>query len=131
MKWKKAFADILLILRSNRPIVLGLKYIPVMSVVLLTIHTGLLLVGCHEILTVGLSAALLVLFMILLSIKFNFCLLHKAMIVYMALMTLCICLQRLDLFGESLTLFRVVMFAFGVVLAVLALTKGKDDGCCE
>lgn len=126
---KKLFAGLKETLKSNRPIVLGIKFIPVISVMLLTLHVGLLLCGWHEVITVGLSAVLLVTLLILLSIRFNFCMLHKALIAYMAVMTLCICIQRMDGFGQALTIFRTIMFMLGLILSYLAVKKFNDDDC--
>ena len=67
--------------------------------------------------------------LILLSIRFNFCRLHKAMIVYMALMVLCICIQNANGFGRLLNVFRILMLVIGSGLIALSVFKKCDDGC--
>lgn len=128
-KLLKLFADLKGILKSNHLIVLGIKYIPLVSTLLLTLHVAFLLMGLYEPITVGLSAVLLVVLMVLLSIRFSFCWLHRAMIIYMAVMTLCICVQKYDGFGTLVTAVRLVLFAIGVGLAALAIFKKCDDEC--
>lgn len=116
---------------TNRLIVLGIKYIPVACTILLTLHTLLLILGCNEPITVTLSVALLVLLLVLLSFRFHFCKFHKAMIIYMAVMTLCICLQKYGAFGNILLVARVLMLCVGLVLVVYGVIKIKGDDCCK
>lgn len=121
------------ILKSNRFVVLGLKYIPVCITLLLTLHVALLLVGVFDPITVVLSAILLAILVLLLSIRFGFCALHKATVVYMLLMTVCIGLQKYDLFGRTLMFFRIAMLIFGAVLIALLVNKlvREGDGKCK
>lgn len=114
---------------SGHAISSGIKYIPVIGVILLTIHTALLILDIHEVVTVCLAEVLLILFLILLSTKFQFCALHKALILYMSLMTGCICIQKLCGFGESLMGTRWLMFIVGVLLIALAIYKRNEDEC--
>ena len=125
-KIKDFFAKAKPYLQMNKAIVLGIRYIPIVCVFLLTLHVMLLLFGVHEPISVGISVAL-----ILLSFRFHFCKLHRAMIIYMAIMTLCICIQRANLFGAALTVARVIMLIIGVALIIIAAFKLKDDECGE
>lgn len=129
MKLKDIFAT----LTSNRLVVLGIKYIPVCATILLTLHVGLLLLGVFDPVTIVLSALLLSVLMLLLSIRFGFCALHKATVVYMILMTLCIGLQKLNVFGCTLIFFRIAMLIFGAVLIALLVNKlvRESDGKCK
>lgn len=114
----------------NRNIICGIKYIPVICALLLTLHVGLLLIGIQEAVTVGVAAVLLVLLLVLLSIKFHFCILHKMLILYMAVCTLCICIQRMNGFEHQiLKPVRLVLFALGIALLTWAAIKLKDDDC--
>ena len=114
---------------GNTFVVKGINYVPLLSTILLTIHVGLLLVGIRGIVTEVASILLLVLLTILLSVRFNFCILHKLLILYMTIMTICVCIQRFNGFGVTLTSFRVLVFALGVVLSGLAIYKINEDGC--
>ena len=125
-KIKDFFAKAKPSLQMNKAIVLGIRYIPIACVFLLTLHVMLLLFGVYEPISVGISVAL-----ILLSFRFHFCKLHRAMIIYMAIMTLCICIQRANLFGAALTVARVIMLIIGVALIIIAAFKLKDDECGE
>ena len=125
-KIKDFFAKAKPCLQMNKAIVLGIRYIPVACVFLLTLHVMLLLFGVYEPISVGISVAL-----ILLSFRFHFCKLHRAMIIYMAIMALCICIQRVNLFGVALTAARVIMLIIGVALIIIAAFKLKDDECGE
>lgn len=130
MRLKKIVATIKNYFAGNRLIVCGIKYIPVICTVLLTLHIALLLHGYYEVITVGVSAFLIVLLLILLSIRFKFCALHKAMIVYMVLNTICICVKRMEGFdADFLFCLRIAMFAFGVALVVLGIKKLYDNDC--
>ena len=119
-KIKDFFAKAKPSLQMNKAIVLGIRYIPIACVFLLTLHVMLLLFGVHEPISVGISVALILLLLILLSFRFHFCKLHRAMIIYMAIMTLCIC-----------TVARVIMLIIGVALIIIAAFKLKDDECGE
>lgn len=119
---------------GNNIVVKGIKYIPILSTILLTVHVGFLLLGIEEIYTEWLSVlllVLLVLLMVLLSVRFNFCVLHKLLILYMTIMTCCVCVQRLDGFGDALNSFRIVLFAIGAALSGIAIYKINEDGCGE
>lgn len=131
MKAKIKFAQGIKSISSTHSIIHGIKYIPVLCCILLTAHTAFLLAGIYEIFTVGLSAFLLLVLLILLSIKFDFCALHKAMIIYAALSDVCICLKLLGVWGDALFACRVIMFCLGLLLVVLALVKMKNDECCK
>lgn len=109
----------------NKLIVYGIKYIPAICTFLLSLHVFLLLMDVYEPITVGLSAVLL----ILLSFRFGFCKLHKAMIAYIGIMTLCICIQKFDGFGLLLRGARIIMLVIGSVLLALSAIKFKNDGC--
>lgn len=63
--------------------------------------------------------------MYLLSREFEFCLLHKLQILYVALIFTCIFLQKWDIFGEALNAFRWLFFILG--LALLAVTAYKKN----
>ena len=125
LAWLKGFT------RGNNLIVKGIKYIPMICTFLLSLHVFLLLMDVYEPITVGISAVLMVILLILLSIRFGFCKLHKAMIAYMGVMTLCICIQKYDGFGILLRAVRIVMLVIGVVLLVLSALKCKNDECGE
>ena len=125
LAWLKGFT------RGNNLIVKGIKYIPMICTFLLSLHVFLLLMDVYEPVTVGISAVLMVILLILLSIRFGFCKLHKAMIAYMGVMTLCICIQKYDGFGILLRAVRIVMLVIGVVLLVLSALKCKNDECGE
>ena len=125
LAWLKGFTH------GNNLIVKGIKYIPVICMFLLSLHVFLLLMDVYEPVTVGISVVLMVVLLILLSIRFGFCKLHKAMIVYMGVMTLCICIQKYDGFGILLRAVRIVMLVIGVVLLVLSALKCKNDECGE
>lgn len=125
LAWLKGFTQ------GNNLIVKGIKYIPVICTFLLSLHVFLLLMDVYEPVTVGISVVLMVVLLILLSIRFGFCKLHKAMIVYMGVMTLCICIQKYDGFGILLRAVRIVMLVIGVVLLVLSALKCKNDECGE
>lgn len=114
---------------SGRAVSCGIKYIPVAGTTLLALHTALLILGVHEMLTVCLSVVLLVTFLVLLSVRFQFCALHRALILYMSLLTGCICIQKLCGFGESLMGTRWLMFIVGVLLIALAIYKRNEDEC--
>lgn len=129
MKPRSMFAKISSWLHSSKLLVYGIKYIPPISVLLMTIHTALLICGIHEVITIGVSAVLLVCLLILFSIKFRFCALHKALIAYMGVTTLCICLQGEDLLGCMLNPLRLIMLLIGIILSVIAFVKLKDDDC--
>lgn len=125
LAWLKGFT------RGNNLIVKGIKYIPMICTFLLSLHVFLLLMDVYEPVTVGISAVLMVILLILLSIRFGFCKLHKAMIAYMGVMTLCICIQKYDGFGILIRAVRIVMLVIGVVLLVLSALKCKNDECGE
>lgn len=125
LAWLKGFTQ------GNNLIVKGIKYIPMICTFLLSLHVFLLLMDVYEPITVGISAVLMVILLILLSIRFGFCKLHKAMIVYMGVTTLCICIQKYDGFGILLRAVRIVMLVIGVVLLVLSALKCKNDECGE
>ena len=125
LAWLKGFTQ------GNNLIVKGIKYIPVICTFLLSLHVFLLLMDVYEPVTVGISVVLMVVLLILLSFRFGFCKLHKAMIVYMGVMTLCICIQKYDGFGILLRAVRIVMLVIGVVLLVLSALKCKNDECGE
>lgn len=118
-------------LSGSRVIVYGIKYIPLLCTLLTTIHIGLLVAGKYEPITVGAAAALMLLLLVLLSIRFKFCKLHKAMILYGVGLTACVCIQKLSGFGPFVTAFRVVMMAVGIGLLALALYKWRNDECGE
>lgn len=118
------------LLSGNKIVVLGIKYIPIICTILLTLHIGALLVGLHEPVTVAFAAVLMVVLLVLLSIRFSFCRLHKALIIFMATVTLCICIQKYQAFGAVITAARLMMFAIGIGLVVLAICKiVKKDDC--
>lgn len=116
-------------LGENKLIVYGIKYIPAICTFLLSLHVFLLLMDVYEPITVGLSAVLLIVLLILLSFRFGFCKLHKAMIAYIGIMTLCICIQKFDGFGLLLRGARIIMLVIGSVLLALSAIKFKNDGC--
>lgn len=116
-------------LKSNRLIVYGIKYLPLVCTVLMTVHIGLLLFGVYEPITVSLTCLLMALLLVLLSVKFGFCILHKLMLLYMSVAFVCICLQNLDMFGCMLKFARIIMFIAGVVLIIFALKKKETDEC--
>lgn len=116
---------------GNKLLVKGIKYIPIICTFLLSLHIFLLLMDVYEPITVGISAVLMVVLLILLSIRFGFCKLHKAMIIYMGVMTLCICIQKYEGFGLLLRAVRIVMLVIGVVLLVLSALKCNNDECGE
>lgn len=128
---KNLLARIRFALNGNRLLVKAMKYIPVICTGLVTIHIALLLLGFYEPVTISLCVILCVALLILLSVRFRFCKLHLAMVVYMALMTMCVCIQKLNGFGSIITAARLVMLILGMVLFVLAIIKGKSDGCSE
>ena len=117
--------------QGNKLIVKGIKYIPIICTFLLSLHIFLLLMDVYEPITVGISAVLMVVLLILLSFRFGFCKLHKAMIIYMGVMTLCICIQEYEGFGLLVRAVRIIMLVIGVVLLVLSALKCKNDECGE
>ena len=117
--------------QGNKLIVKGIKYIPIICTFLLSLHVFLQLMDVYEPITVGISAVLMVVLLILLSFRFGFCKLHKAMIIYMGVMTLCICIQEYEGFGLLVRAVRIVMLVIGVVLLVLSALKCKNDECGE
>lgn len=129
MKVEDMFARIRNSLEGNKLIVLGIKYIPLICTALATLHVSLLLLDIYEPYSIGLAVLLMLVLLILLSIRFNFCRLHKAMIVYMALMVLCICIQNVNGFGRLLNVFRILMLVIGSGLIALSAFKKCDDGC--
>ncbi len=114
---------------SGRAISHGIKFIPFAGVSLLTLHVIFLILGVHEAFTVSVSIVLLVALLILMSVKFHYCALHKSLILYMSLVTGCICIQKVGGFGESLTGTRWVVLIVGVFLIALSFYKCKSDGC--
>lgn len=131
MKPGELFARIKGCMNGNRLVVLGIKYIPVICTILLTLHVAMLLMGVYEPFTAGVSVFLILVLLVLLSFRFGFCKLHKAMIIYMVAMTVCVCIQKCDGFGRLLTLFRMIMFGIGCVLVALSFLKGCGNGDCE
>ena len=126
----KVFLDwIDTIVGGNKPLVYGIKYIPLACTFLMVIHIALLLLGYYEPITAGLAVFLVLVLLILLSYRFGFCRLHKAMIWYMVAMTACICIQKYDGFGTVLSVVRLIMFGVGCFLIGLACLKGLDDEC--
>lgn len=130
MKHLRLLARTKEVLNGNRLVVLGIKYIPLICTILLTLHLAMLLMGVYEPFTASLSVFLMLVLLICLSFRFGFCKLHKAMIVYMAAMTICVCIQKCDGFGRLLTLIRMIMFGIGCVLVALSFLKGKSNGEC-
>lgn len=126
---KGLFSRIKEYLDGNQIIVLGIKYIPVICTALATVHLAFLLMHIYEPYSVSLAVVLMLILLILLSIRFNFCCLHKAMILYMVLMAICICIRKADGFGKLLTVFRLGMFAIGIGLLSLAIFKKCGDDC--
>lgn len=117
--------------KSNSPIVYGIKFIPFICTALMVVHTGLLVLDKYEPVTITIAAILMVVFLVLLSIRFNFCRLHKAMILYIGVMILCVCVQSLDGFGVVLTIARMLMFGFGMGLMMSAFLNKTDNGNCD
>lgn len=115
---------------KSKAIVFGMKYIPIIATILATIHIGLLLMGHYEPVTISVATVLLLILMILISIRFHFCKLHKAMVVFMALMVACIGFQTKGRFGPVLTFARLLVFAFGACLSMASIITNKknDDG---
>lgn len=118
-------------LSENHNIVKGIKFIPIVSTMMLTVHIALLLLGISEIISVGISSFLLVVLLVLLSIKFHFCILHKCLVAYLGLVNLCICIRKLDGFGVMLDGIRVLLLVSGIVLSIFTIKNicenGRDD----
>lgn len=131
MKPSIQLANIKCLFKGNKLLVYGIKYIPIICTILLTLREALRLLGVYEPITASLAIILNVVLLILLSIRFSFCKLHKAMIIYMALMTLCICIQKYDVFGEAVRFVQLGLFAIGVGLVSLAIFKKCNDDCGE
>lgn len=95
-----------------------LKFLPAVGTVTMTIHIGLLLMGIDLYIAEFLAGASVGMTLLLfsLSLEFDFCNLHKVLIVYNALTSLCTFLRRMDVFGPTLTPARWVMFSIGAVL---------------
>lgn len=117
---------------SNKSVVIGIKYIPVIATILITLHIALLLLGIYEPITMSIAVILLLILLVLLSIRFNFCILHKILVIYMALMALCICIEKFHGFGAALLPARLIMFGAGCVLCVLLIIKlHRNNGKCQ
>ena len=131
MRPKDIIAKLKTALGGNKIIIYGIKYIPIACTILLTIHMALLLLGLNESITVGAAAILILCLLVLLSFKFNFCLLHKIMIAYIALSTTFICIWRMG--GEFLmnTILRIIALIVGVALITMSVKKIKGDDCCQ
>ena len=116
---------------STRSSIWMMKYVPFLAAVLLTAHCGFLLAGINlhiveHIMGFSVSATLMFL---CLSYHFRFCPLHKFLIVYDALMQLCICLQEHDVFGGGITIARWVMFIVGLIVCLSAAVKVSVSKC--
>lgn len=132
---KKILANLktflLKILKGNKPSVLCMKYIPVLGTALAALHVAMLLCGFSEPVTMSITVLLLLVLLVVLSFRFGFCKLHKAMILYMCVMVMCVLFQKFNLFGWLLTAFRVIMLTLGIGLVIWACVKDKCDDCVE
>lgn len=116
---------------GNRPVVYGIKYLPVICTGLASLHIGLGLMGIRESILLGLAVALLAILVILLSIRFKFCMLHKMMLVFLCLMIACVGIDSKGNIGPVLSWMRLIVFALGVCLVVLSVLKHKGEDECD
>ena len=114
---------------GNKPVVYGIKFLPAICTALASLHIGLGLMGVDEVISLGIASALLVVLVVLLSIRFKFCALHKAMIVFLCLMVMCVSLHSKGNVGTVLSFVRLLTFILGVCLVAISIMKHKDiDG---
>lgn len=106
------------------------KYLPPLGTLLLTVHTGLLLLGYKVPITQFLidSSFLGGSLMIASSILFDMCKLHKYCIGYIITVTLLIDLHKVIGFGILLTPLKWIAFISGVILVILLIIKALK-GC--
>ena len=101
------------------------KYLPVLSALVMEIHTVFLLfevrVPVAEI-TFGTSVYGCIL-MLFTSHGFGFCWLHRQFIFYSWLMTMCIHYQRVTGFGQYHTIAIWIMLIYGLILFALLFRK--------
>lgn len=114
---------------GNKPVVYGIKFLPAICTALASLHIGLGLMGVDEVISLGIASALLVVLVVLLSIRFKFCALHEAMIVFLCLMVMCVSLHSKGNVGTVLSFVRLLTFILGVCLVAISIMKHKDiDG---
>ena len=110
----------------------SLRHIPILVAFMMMVHIILLLCGIStsvaEIFEVCAGFYMTYKF----SVAFRFCALHRHMIYYSYLVTVCIWLQRsFHLFGHYLTLARIVMLASGIILFVhLIVSRLRANNIC-
>ena len=105
--------------------ILAIKYTPAIMASLMIAHTGLLLLNIH--LPIGDiiagSAIIPSLLLIFLSNVFNFCWVHKWLILYSLLIDGCINFEKFIGFGKYLYIMRISMFYLGIFILLMAVIK--------
>lgn len=119
------FKRILVFIRKTRWCFLCTKWIPIIFTIGLTIHCWLLYFGYRleivEYLFVCPPIGWL-LFMYL-SHKMHFCAVHRAMIAYVGIVSVCHILNRYEFFGSDVQLWRFSMGTIGVGLIISLYIK--------
>ena len=105
--------------------ILAIKYTPAIMASLMIAHTGLLLLNIH--LPIGDiiagSAIIPSLLLLFLSNVFNFCWVHKWLILYSLLIDGCINFEKFIGFGKYLYIMRISMFYLGIFILLMAVIK--------
>lgn len=113
--------------RVHKVTIFVVKILPSIGCLVMWAHCLTLLLGKEWVFAesaFGLSAAAALLLM-LLSIEYRFCIMHKLQILYIISMQFCITFQREYGFGEFLALARIVMCLLGAMLMVRLFTNFK------
>lgn len=105
--------------------ILAIKYTPTIMASLMIAHTGLLILNIH--LPIGDiiagSAIIPSLLLLFLSNVFNFCWVHKGLILYSLLIDGCINFEKFIGFGKYLYIMRISMFYLGIFILLMAVIK--------
>ena len=105
--------------------ILAIKYTPAIMASLMIAHTGLLLLNIH--LPIGDiiagSAIIPSLLLLFLSNVFNFCWVHKWLILYSLLIDGCINFEKFIGFGKYLYIMRISMFYIGIFILLMVVIK--------
>lgn len=112
---------------KNKTCILTLKYIPIICAFLMLLHVIVLSCGCTYCFA-ELSVLTLVSIMILLwSIIFKFCILHKLASAYTITVLWCCYIQRFIGFGKYLDITRLLFIDLGIILFMLLSIKYVED----
>ena len=105
--------------------ILAIKYTPTIMASLMIAHTGLLLLNIH--LPIGdiIAGSAIIPFLLLLFLSnvFNFCWVHKELILYSLLIDGCINFEKFIGFGKYLYIMRISMFYLGTFILLMAVIK--------